>query len=282
MWSSVRLSRPSPQVRRLLAEVVRLKRHAMLSLEQVRFRYDPFPIAVAPSIFPADVYREMLANWPPLEMFQGHSTRNVKYSLAEVFNPAKFFEFVAAHRVWRDLYTYVKDGELIRHVLRTLEAHHVDLGLKDYPIRSVHRFSPLSRRLRFAVSDWMRGRKQGRPLRARFEFSMLPGRGGVVLPHTDAANKIITLVLSMVDEGEWRREWGGGTCVLKAKDPTRNFNHMNRTIGFEECETLEVFDFQPNQAVLFVKTFNSWHGVHPMNAPQDGAWRKTLTINIEK
>jgi hypothetical protein len=33
--------------------------------------------------------------------------------------------------------------------------------------------------------------------------------------------------------------------------------------------------------VIFVKTFNSWHSVRPMQGNGSGAMRKTLTINIE-
>jgi hypothetical protein len=46
-------------------------------------------------------------------------------------------------------------------------------------------------------------------------------------------------------------------------------------------EVLETFPFEPNQAVVFVKTFNSWHSVRPMTGRGSPAMRKTLTINIE-
>jgi len=56
---------------------------------------------------------------------------------------------------------------------------------------------------------------------------------------------------------------------------------MNRQAGFEEMEVLDTFPFTPNQAVLFIKTFNSWHSVRPMRGNGSKAMRKTLTINIE-
>ena len=46
-------------------------------------------------------------------------------------------------------------------------------------------------------------------------------------------------------------------------------------------EVLDTFDFTPNQAVVFVKTDNSWHCVRPMKGQGSDAMRKTLTINIE-
>jgi hypothetical protein len=44
---------------------------------------------------------------------------------------------------------------------------------------------------------------------------------------------------------------------------------------------LDTFEFTPNQVVLFVKTFNSWHSVRPMTANGSSLMRKTLTSNIE-
>ena len=110
---------------------------------------------------------------------------------------------------------------------------------------------------------------------------MLPAQGGHVIPHTDGAGKVVTLVVSMLDESEWDPAWGGGTDVNRPKDPTRYFNRLNRQLGFDEVEVLDTFAFEPNQAVVFVKTFNSWHSVRPMTAPDRSRLRRTLTINIE-
>jgi hypothetical protein len=45
-------------------------------------------------------------------------------------------------------------------------------------------------------------------------------------------------------------------------------------------EVIDTYEFMPNQGVVFIKTFNSWHSVRPMTGPDAGALRKTLTINI--
>ena len=73
---------------------------------------------------------------------------------------------------------------------------------------------------------------------------------------------------------------GGGTDVNWPKDETGSFNQMNRVAGFDEMEVLHTYPFTPNQCVVFVKTFNSWHSVAPMHGPA-GPLRRTLTINIE-
>ena len=64
-------------------------------------------------------------------------------------------------------------------------------------------------------------------------------------------------------------------------DPRQIFNRLNARGRFEDMEILDTYPFQPNQAVMFVKTFNSWHSVRPMTGMGSKAMRKTLTINIE-
>jgi hypothetical protein len=46
-------------------------------------------------------------------------------------------------------------------------------------------------------------------------------------------------------------------------------------------EVLDTYEFGPNQLILFVKTFNSWHSVRPMKGKGSKQLRRTLTINIE-
>jgi hypothetical protein len=110
---------------------------------------------------------------------------------------------------------------------------------------------------------------------------MLPAAGGSVIPHTDSPGKIVTLVVSMVGDDEWDPAFGGGTDVNRPKDVRLAYNELNRQAGFEDMEVLDTFEFTPNQGVIFVKTFNSWHSVRPMTGNGSGAMRKTLTINIE-
>jgi hypothetical protein len=57
--------------------------------------------------------------------------------------------------------------------------------------------------------------------------------------------------------------------------------NRNAQAAFDEMEVLDTFEFTPNQVVVFVKTFNSWHSVQPMTGAGSPLMRKTLTINIE-
>jgi hypothetical protein len=109
----------------------------------------------------------------------------------------------------------------------------------------------------------LRGKDASVPtrLRARFECSVLPADGGHVLPHTDASSKIITLITSMLNEGEWNPGFGGGTDVNRVKDSRHSFTWLNAQGRFEDMEVLDTYRFTPNQGVVFIKTFNSWHSV---------------------
>ncbi len=118
-------------------------------------------------------------------------------------------------------------------------------------------------------------------LSSRFEFSMLPADGGNIKPHTDAPQKLITLVFSMVLPGEWNPTWGGGTDMDLPRDERRTYNQTNEWLEFDDVAQWKTFSFEPNQCVAFVKTFNSLHCVPPMTGPE-GAMRRTLTLNIER
>jgi len=59
------------------------------------------------------------------------------------------------------------------------------------------------------------------------------------------------------------------------------YNYFNELASFGDMEVLHTYPFQPNQVIVFVKTFNSWHSVRPMTGNGSKAMRKTLTINIE-
>lgn len=243
------------------------------SYDHLEFRYEPFPIGLAKPLIAPDQYREFLANYPPVERFKYLAKLGHKYSLSENFDPKAFKAYLKSNPVWDDFNRWIKSRDFIRGILEALRERHLDLGYDaDMSV---------TRQLRKRIShggnlNWSAAR-----LNARFEFSMLPADGGHILPHTDSPTKVITLVVSMVDEGEWDPAFGGGTDVNQARDIRYNFNQVNKQGRFEEMDVIDTFEFTPNQAVVFVRTFNSWHSVQPMKGAGSDAMRKTLTINIE-
>ena len=249
----------------------------MLNFDQAEFFYDPYPIGRARRVLASDVYREMLATFPPIELFNHvKKVKDDKYYFNEVKTRDRYQTFIAKTPIWREFHRWLKSAEFPPFIFAMLARHNVSLGIPD-------KAPSAYRQLRQIASD-IKHRRYPRFWRkpyVRFEFSALPADGGFIQPHTDAPDKIVTLVVSMVDDGEWETAWGGGLEVDRAKDVTRSFNHVNHHLMFEDVEPVRTFDFVPNQCVIFVKTFNSLHCVRPMTRKGSPLLRKTLTINIE-
>jgi hypothetical protein len=249
-----------------------------LSLDALTMRYRPFPIGIAQPAMADDLYRRCIDTFPPLDLFDNYDAilkPGKKYTLSEKENPKAFNDFIRSSPVWRDIYADVKSDGFVYAVLDALRRRDIDLGPTYLPPR---------RRLLKRLKDLSRGRvsPEAARLKARFEFSALPADGGHLNPHTDAPSKIVTLIVSMMRPGEWDPAFGGGTDVNVPKEDRFAFNQMNRLARFEDMDVVATYDYAPNQAVLFVKTFNSWHSVPPMTGRGAGALRKTLTINIER
>jgi hypothetical protein len=250
----------------------------MLSFKDINFIYEPYPIGVARGVFEDSFYDELVNSFPPTELFNFMPLHGNKYSLSQLNNPDAYHRYVRSRRAWHEFYKWIKREEFPGEVLSMLCEHNIDLDLRSpqgntgaVSSRTLlgklrHRFSP----------------RTSSNLSARFEFSMLPAEGGFIKPHTDSPQKIITLVIGILREGEWNASFGGGTEVLKPKDPTNNFNYKNKYLEFDDVETVTKFEYLPNNCVIFIKTFNSLHAVRPMTARGHSLMRKTLTINIEK
>ena len=249
----------------------------MLRFDHARFHYEPYPICVIPDVFDPGTYKALVESYPPVELFSTLPEVGEKYVLSEKHNGRAYRRFIAERPVWRELHDWFKSSALIDAVDACLKRNQVDLGLRAYRLPTAVRWKKLLRDV-FVQQRLPRVHPQ---LYTRFEFSMLPSDGGCVIPHTDSPGKLITLVLSMVAEGEWDPAWGGGTDVNRPRDPRRSYNQLNRNVDFEDVEVVRTFEFVPNQCVLFVKTFNSLHSVRPMSVPGPRAMRRTLTINIE-
>ena len=247
----------------------------MFSYDHLDLRYEPFPIGLAKPLVDQARYDEMLADYPDPDLFAYLAKVGHKYSLSEKSNPKAYYDFIKSKPIWRDFHSFVKSRTFIKGVVEALAERHIDLGYKKLPTPAKRAWK-LARNLSRGTLD------AGRPsLSARFEYSMLPAEGGYVIPHTDSPGKIITMVVSMIDEGEWDPALGGGTDVNKPKDPALTYNELNRQAEFDEMEVLDTFEFTPNQGVIFIKTFNSWHSVRPMTGKDPAVMSKTLTINIE-
>jgi hypothetical protein len=249
----------------------------MLNYNSVKMRYEPYPLAVLRPALDAALYDELTLAYPATSLFAKMPKYDYKLTLSEKFNAEQYHKFIAQTPVWRRFHAWLKSDDFIRNTVKFLADNNVDLGLDEA-------FGSPMKRLGGSLSDIAKGRLPGRPLslRTRFEFSVLKADGGEVAPHTDTPKKIITLVLTMIRDGEWREEFGGGLDVNRATDPAYAFNQNNRIVPWDKIEVLDTIPFVPNQCTVFVKTFNSLHSVRKMTQTGSEALRKTVTIVIEK
>ena len=248
----------------------------MLSFRNTNFIYDPYPIGAARDILEDGLYEELVKSFPPQDLFAFMAYHGNKYSLSELNNPDAYHEYVRRNPRWRDFHQWIKREEFPGEILAMLSQHNIDLDVPLHDESAAAAEPSLWEKLR------PRPRQLKSALSARFEFSMLPADGGFIKPHTDSPQKIITLVITILPPGEWSPSFGGGTEVLRPKDIRNNYNYKNKYLEFDDVQTVSTFEFVPNNCVIFIKTFNSLHGVRPMKASDPKLMRKTLTINIER
>lgn len=247
----------------------------MINIESLNLRYKPFPIGVAQNVMDPSFYKDLVSQWPAQNLFQYKDSLGDKYSLSEVNNPDNYQAFINSTPAYKKLHDSIKSAAFIYGLIDYLASRNIDLGYRQVP--TANKIKSALRDIRYN-KRWPRYKQD---LSARFEFSMLPVDGGSIRPHTDAPQKIITIVLSIIDENEWPSDVGGGTQIVWPKDETKSFNRKNAYMDFSDVDVLDEYAFDPNQALLFVKTFNSWHTVLPMRGKGRTEMRKTLTINIE-
>ena len=225
----------------------------MFNLENVSIRHEPFTVFYLRDLIWPPFYRELADTFPSLSLFRYRETLGNKYLFTESEGQS-YYDFIKSSTPWWKFYTEVKSlsfKEQVRHFLRS---HNIDLGIDD--------------------GEWADN------FRFEFEFSALPTDGGSQRPHTDSPRKVVTLVLSLMKDGEWNPAWGGGTAICRPRDEALYFNYANRYLDFNDVEIIDAFPFVPNACVLFVKTAVSWHCVTPINLPRNSPLRKTVAISL--
>jgi len=213
-------------------------------LNGISMEYDPYPVGYFCPAFVPDTYDTLQAAWPDESRFVKIPELGNKLSLSRT-NNGKFWLKVIKSKPWNLFHRAVSSNSFIKRIIRILHEKEIDIFISD------------------------------EKLSTRWEFSMLPGEGGSIIPHTDSPHKIITFIFSFSDD--WP-EGDGGTEIYKTKHPKMSFNFMNRQIPWKDIVFLRSMPFCGNQCTLFVKTFNSLHGVRPLDVP--GKMRKTITVNI--
>jgi len=225
----------------------------MFNWDNVCVRREPFTVFYIRDLLWPPFYCELAETFPLLSHFRYREALGNKYLLTESEGES-YYDFVKAYPPWQKFYTEIKSINFREQVLSFLRSHISRSGIQ---------------------ADELAG-----SFASRFEFSALPANGGSQRPHTDSPRKVVTLVLSLMKEGEWSPDWGGGTSICAPKDKTLYSNYCNQYLDFDDVEVIDTFPFVPNACVMFVKTSVSWHCVTPINLPGDTPIRKTVAISL--
>jgi hypothetical protein len=233
----------------------------MFNWDNVCVRHEPYTVFYLRNLLEPGLYRELAETFPILADFRYRENLGNKYLLTELEGES-YYDFVNANPAWQKLYTEVKSLNFRTQVLAFLRSH---LGEGT------------------GGTAGTEGAESAGRFVSRFEFSALPTSGGSQRPHTDSPRKVVTLVLSLMKEGEWSPDWGGGTSICTPKDRRLLSNYSNEYLDFDDVEVVDTFPFVANACVIFVKTSVSWHCVTPINLPDgtDGPpLRKTVAISL--
>lgn len=209
---------------------------------------DPYLYGVASPFTDPETYAQMVRDWPADMAFQQMGAGYRKSSLSERYAVGGYFK-VIERPTWAALHAMVKSETFREHWLWRVREQGAD------------------------VPDVKTS--------ARFEFSSLPAEGGYLAPHRDTPQKLLTLVVPIIDPDEaWDPNWGGGTALLKPKDSFLSRHLQDYRADWDAFDVIADVPYQANQALVFIRSEISWHGVQPLTGP-NGKERRSLTINIE-
>lgn len=193
-----------------------------LSLEKITALPAPYPVAMARHVFADQDLRQMRAAWPPASHFESNGGGYVKQSLAPSHSA---YAEILQRPIWSDFADAIRDASFYDTVRQWF-------AMQLTPIAEIK-------------STW-------------FEFTSM-STGGTLPPHTDAASKVVTMIVWMMAPDEWSREWGGGLDV------------------YNESQGMQCYEYEYNSAILVARRPNSWHGISPLRCPPD-VRRRTITV----
>ncbi len=256
----------------------------MLNLNNLHFEYSPYPHGVAKNVFDVNTYKEIVENFPDINKFYSLKNKNKfnkeekfnKFSLSSKNNPKIFFDFVNNNSSYKKLSNFLFSYDFKINLFNILIKNNINLGI--IPLKRNNKNLLRNFLLNFTPYNIL---KPLQDVDVAIEFSAIPVRGGFIKPHTDGPHKLLSIVIPVIDKS-WQDSFNGGTNFLKPKDNTKIYNILNNTYEFDQCDIIKTVNFNSNQLLIFLKTYNSFHSVGPLNGEQDNLYRKSITLTIEK
>jgi len=267
------------------------------NLEQVLFlskrkkviTNSPFYCCYVDDYLPDDIYQSCLNTFPSSEYFLSGKRRNEKRYIGSRHRIDAYRKFCQREPQWNRLIQFFKSqafiSDLFPLVQRGLFFNRGWRGLKSWKI------CPPEGDLSYArlKNEAKRPLSKISLVDVGIEFSSLL-KGDMIYPHTDAAAKLISLMIYFPSP-DWKAQYEGETTFYRVKNilkapKWRNWQGDHCT-GSKRYETFlrdmtPCFknEFKKNRLVLFMKTHSSYHSVLPIQCP-DNLSRNSFNINIK-
>lgn len=223
----------------------------------------------ADHFLPDGQYQQLYDSFPGPQWFDETIEGN-KQRLNSRRSPALFSRFIDQHPQWRAFFTQLGSPAFVDPLYQLMKgpltAIRGPLGGRPWRVETTPPCASPS------PADWFRRRAL-----MNFEFSRLE-RGSMVPPHTDAPEKLATLILYFAPP-DWRTEWGGATLFYRPRDPALLNNWHNRRVPFEQLTPVLTNAFVPNRLFIFAKSADSYHGLPTIQCPADRV-RNSVNINL--
>ena len=240
----------------------------MINISQSEVFYSPYPHILFNNIFNKDYYNYLKNEFPSISEFKFNNydkknkLKQNKYNLTNL--DPNFYDIIKNIKFTYGLFNFLKSKKFIDDIISFLKSKHLDInynGNENFYKKLINKFV-------FKKIDFT------------FEFSAINTDGGFIKPHTDGANKIITLIIPLIDNPKIYEVENCGTRILETNDYRYSYNFMNKTVPLEHTKTIKEIPFLDNQMIMFIKTHNSLHSVGPMKSLDNSLYRKSINFCI--
>jgi hypothetical protein len=243
----------------------------LLSKRLGEVQIDPCCFFCIDNYLPDDFYQRLRETFPDESTYESDDSKKKGFRSSIESDP--FDDFCNANSAWRKLIDFFSSAEFTEDTRKTLAPALLNArGIAEHrPWLDCTKRAVPNNPFRYLFQE---------PTRTTFQISLLP-RDGVVVPHTDAPRKLVSLLLYFRDP-DWEDSYGGATEFYTPLDPdaARGWAPTDR-IPFEQFKVIGTAGFKRNRLSGFVRSDASFHGVPPITCPPEMA-RRALLINIKR
>jgi hypothetical protein len=241
----------------------------MINISESQVFYYPYPYILFKRIFSDYFYNHLKDEFPKINQLNFNTfdkkrgeLKQSKYNLTNLDN--NFYNIIKNKKFTFQLYNFLKSKTFIDSLIFFLNSKNLNINYNNK--ESFHK--KLIKRVILKKINFT------------FEYSAINTNGGFINPHTDGANKIITLIIPLIDNPAIYKVKNCGTKILETYSDAYSYNFMNKTVPWELTKTITEVPFLDNQMMLFIKTHNSLHSVGPMESLDNSLFRKSINFCI--